>query len=115
MGNDRGFREHKIAIRMVAVVMSVDQCPDRQWGQGSHAFGQAPGPGGGESRIDHRHPAASEQHTGIVQAPAAIKLNEREDVIADLRHGRGCGVGMKMDLAHAVSSLITRRRARIRA
>src|SRR5207302_9379055 len=103
----RRRRQHEVAPRMVAVLVSVDERADRQFGHLAYGAQQRTGSALVVARIDQRDGAAADEEGAVVQPPLAVELEVRVDALADLldrrrkrwlgalvdeRSGRGCQV-----------------------
>jgi hypothetical protein len=84
VGDDRGGVEQIVAEGVVAVMMGVDQRPYRSWGDRLDRVEVVDGAPSGGAGVDVDHALAADQERGVVDVPAAIRLDVGEDAVADL-------------------------------
>jgi len=80
--------EQAVAVRVVAVMMGVEQRADRGSAHGTNGLLQtdgAPLRGGG---VDRAHVILCDDEAGVVDPPAAVRLHVGEDPVGDLVAGR---------------------------
>ena len=110
----RRRRQHEVAPRVVAMLVGVDQCADRQFGHAVDRVQQRTCPALGVARIDQRHRAATDDERAVVQPPLAVELDVGVDAVADLLYRRTRRWLAAAWLAHFRLPLRRRRGARLR-
>ena len=81
--DDGGAAHQVVAVRVIAVVVGVDQRPHRFFcdcPDGVQVGAGAPLGGGG---VDADHAGVADQEAGVVEVPAAVRLQVGVDVLAD--------------------------------
>jgi len=76
-------------MRVVAVVMGIDQRAYGQVGYAADGLQKGAGAGLGEARVYHSNRVFPGQESGVVQPPGAVELNVGMHPWADFLHGRG--------------------------
>src|SRR6185503_8353664 len=87
--DDGGARQQAVAVRVVAVVMRVHECPNWTVAHGAHRVEVRLGAPVRRAGVDAHHAAPADEEAGVVDPPAAVGLHVREDSFADLDHGTG--------------------------
>ena len=87
VADDGGAAHQVVAVRVIAVVMGVDQRADRPAGDGLDGVQVGAGAPLGGGGVDADHAGVdplTDQEAGVVQVPAAVRLQVGVDVLADL-------------------------------
>ena len=83
VADDGGPAHQVVPVRVIAVVMGVDQGADGLLGDGVYGVQVGAGAPLGGGGVDADHAGAADQEAGVVQVPAAVRLQVGVDVLAD--------------------------------
>src|SRR5579859_7697529 len=106
MTNNRGLWEKAIAPGMVALVMSIDHCPNRQRGYALNGCNQSLASRLCETGINHNDRIGPHNKGRIIQPPAPIRLNISIDPIAHLLQSRWTAWYLACMIVHARTLLL---------
>src|SRR5581483_10613058 len=81
--DDGGPAHQVVAVRMVTVVVGVDQRAHGALGDGLDGVQVGAGPALGGGGVDADHAVPADQEAGVVEVPAAVRLQVGVDVRAD--------------------------------
>jgi hypothetical protein len=87
--DDGGLGQQAVAVRVVAVVVGVDQGAHRLDGHVADRAQQRPRPALGGAGVDGHDALRADQEAGVVDPPAAVGLHVGEHVVGHLHGVRG--------------------------
>ena len=101
MSDDRGTGEQEVPEGVVAVVMGVDDRPNRLRRDRSDRVQVGTGAADGRAGVDADHSALADKKAGVVDPPGPVGLDIGEDAVVDLLQlGRARGRDVVVDGAH---------------
>ena len=83
VADDRGRGHQVIAVRVIAVMVRVDERSQRERRDRPDRVDERPGSPLGEAGVDHCHGVAADEEAAVVQAPGYVELDLGVHAVAD--------------------------------